>query len=173
MAGSAARTTSPPSPPSPPSGPPRGTNFSRRKLTQPAPPSPPLTKMSISSTNMIAGGTTRADAPGWAGRSGSGRLSQDADVARVAATLELHHAVDLGEQRVVGATADVVAGLEAGAALADQDGPAGHELPAKALDAEHLRIRIPAVARAADAFLVRHDVSYTSILVIRTAVAAS
>jgi len=31
---------SPPLPPSPPSGPPRGTNFSRRKLEQPSPPSP-------------------------------------------------------------------------------------------------------------------------------------
>jgi len=36
-----AMMTSPPWPPSPPSGPPRGTNFSRRKLTQPRPPSPP------------------------------------------------------------------------------------------------------------------------------------
>src|SRR6266545_7769935 len=54
MVGSASRNTLPPSPPSPPSGPPRGTNFSRRKLTHPAPPSPPLTKTSISSTN-IAG----------------------------------------------------------------------------------------------------------------------
>ena len=38
MAGSASRMTLPPSPPSPPSGPPRGTNFSRRKLTQPRAP---------------------------------------------------------------------------------------------------------------------------------------
>ena len=37
------RNTLPPSPPSPPSGPPKGTNFSRRKLTTPLPPSPPLT----------------------------------------------------------------------------------------------------------------------------------
>ena len=40
-----------PGAPSPPSGPPRGTNFSRRKLRQPRPPSPAATWMSTSSTN--------------------------------------------------------------------------------------------------------------------------
>src|SRR5438552_1824757 len=64
MAESASRITLPPLPPSPPSGPPRGTNFSRRKLTHPAPPSPPLTKMSISSMNIAA--------PGGAGRRARG-----------------------------------------------------------------------------------------------------
>ncbi len=49
----ARRITLPPSPPSPPSGPPRGTNFSRRKLTQPSPPLPASTRISTSSTNMI------------------------------------------------------------------------------------------------------------------------
>src|SRR5437764_12530305 len=85
------------------------------------------------------------------------RGGQDADVAGVAAALELDDAVDLGKQRVVRAQPDVGAGLEAGAALADQDGAAGDELPAEALHAEHLGIRIPPVARAADAFLVRHE----------------
>src|SRR5262245_56700173 len=130
---------------------------------QPAPPSPPFTKMSTSSPNMGRPGTP-------AGR--SGRLGEDADVARVAAALELHHAVDLREQRVVRAEADVAAGLEAGAPLADQDRPTGDELAAEALDPEHLRIGVAAVARAADTFLVRHDVPYTSILRIRTVVAA-
>src|SRR3990172_5289491 len=40
---SATSTTLPPLPPSPPSGPPRGTYFSRRKLTHPFPPAPPRT----------------------------------------------------------------------------------------------------------------------------------
>src|SRR3954470_9310181 len=43
---------SPPRPPSPPSGPPRGTNFSRRKLTQPRPPLPAWARTLMRSTNI-------------------------------------------------------------------------------------------------------------------------
>src|ERR1700720_2718891 len=49
----ARKYTLPPSPPSPPSGPPKGTNFSRRKLTQPRPPLPACTLSLASSTNFI------------------------------------------------------------------------------------------------------------------------
>src|SRR5690348_16445012 len=147
MAGSASRITLPPSPPSPPSGPPRGTNFSRRKLMQPAPPSPPFTKISISSTNIVDLCSTRARAPGRWRAARSGRLGQDADVAGAAAALELHHAVDLGVQRVVGAQPDVAAWVEARPPLADEDGAARDELPAEALHTEHLRIGVAAVAR--------------------------
>src|SRR5512144_2056694 len=45
--------TSPPFPPLPPLGPPRGTNFSRRKLTQPRPPSPAMTRILTSSMNFM------------------------------------------------------------------------------------------------------------------------
>src|SRR5690349_7840205 len=45
--------TSPPPPPFPPLGPPRGTNFSRRKLTQPRPPSPAITRILTSSMNFM------------------------------------------------------------------------------------------------------------------------
>src|SRR2546423_13966814 len=45
----------PPLPPSPPSGPPRGTNFSRRKLMQPSPPRPASTSMVTRSTNIGVG----------------------------------------------------------------------------------------------------------------------
>src|SRR5690349_1535903 len=45
--------TSPPLPPLPPLGPPRGTNFSRRKLTQPRPPSPAMTRILTSSMNFM------------------------------------------------------------------------------------------------------------------------
>src|ERR1051326_2052879 len=86
----------------------------------------------------------------------SGRLGDDADVARVAASLEADVAVDLREQRVVPAATDVQAGLEARAALPHEDAATGHELAAEPLDAEHLRVRVTAVARAADAFFVRH-----------------
>src|ERR1700678_4457171 len=45
--------TLPPRPPSPPSGPPKGTKFSRRKLTQPRPPLPACTLSLASSTDFI------------------------------------------------------------------------------------------------------------------------
>src|SRR5271155_4847932 len=45
--------TLPPKPPSPPSGPPKGANFSRRKLTQPRPPLPAWTLSLASSTNFM------------------------------------------------------------------------------------------------------------------------
>src|SRR5262249_18230903 len=50
--GLTARWTLPPLPPSPPSGPPRGTYFSRRKLTQPAPPRPLITWIRAKSTSI-------------------------------------------------------------------------------------------------------------------------
>src|SRR2546422_3259934 len=151
MAGSASRNTPPPSPPSPPSGPPRGTNFSRRKLTHPAPPSPPLTKRSISSTN-IAG----PRGAGQRARVSGGRLS-DADELVVAPSLEAHVSVGLGEEGVVDSDTDVEARLEARATLAHQDAPRRDELAAKSLDAEHLRVGVATVSGTADAFLVGHE----------------
>ena len=50
----ATRITLPPSPPSPPSGPPKGTYFSRRKLTQPSPPLPASKQTTTSSTNIVS-----------------------------------------------------------------------------------------------------------------------
>src|SRR5262245_39034960 len=150
MAGSASRTMLPPSPPSPPSGPPRGTNFSRRKLTHPAPPSPPLTKISISSMN-IAGPA----APAPAGRSGG--LLGDADELVVALPFEADVAVGLCEQRVIHTEPHIQAGFEASAALTDQDAARADELATKPLDPEHLGIGVTTVSRAADTLLVRHD----------------
>src|SRR5207245_1022804 len=57
----------------------------------------------------------------------------------------------------VGAEPHVGTRLEPRAPLAYEDGSAGHELSAEPLDAEHLRIGVPAVPRAADAFLVSHS----------------
>ena len=51
-----------------------------------------------------------------------------------------------GEQRVVAATADVHAGVEVGAALADQDLAGLDDLAAEALDAEPLGVRVATVA---------------------------
>src|SRR5262245_7973278 len=152
MAGSASSSTVPPSPPSPPSGPPRGTNFSRRKLTHPAPPSPPLTKISISSTNMA----DLRDA-GKRAEERSGGLLGDADELVVALALEPHVPVGLGEQGMIHADADVDSRLEAGTALPHQNAARGHELAPEALDPEHLRVGVPAVSRAPDTLLVRHE----------------
>src|SRR2546426_7417659 len=117
---------------------------------QPAPPSPPLRKMSISSTNIsVPAGRRRPLAR-------SGRAGDDAHVAVVAAALEPYVAVDLREQRVVRAEADVQARAKPRAALPDENAAACHELAAEPLDAEHLRIAVAAVAGAADALLVSH-----------------
>src|ERR1041384_7429603 len=67
------------------------------------------------------------------------------ELAHAAAVGELDDAGDLGEERVVLAAAYVGAGLDAGAALADDDGAAGDELSAESLDAKPLRVRIAAV----------------------------
>src|SRR5258708_7720635 len=50
------------------------------------------------------------------------------------------------EQGVVPATPDVDAGVEVGAALADDDLPGLDDLAAEALDAEPLRVRVTTVA---------------------------
>ena len=56
------------------------------------------------------------------------------------------HFNDLGEQRVVLAKADVQPGLEAAAALADEDRPTGHDVAVVALDPEPLRVGIAPVS---------------------------
>ena len=71
---------------------------------------------------------------------GSFRLAcQDGnEAALLPAILKLDDAGDLSKEGVILAAADVQAGLEWGAALADQDGSAGDSFAAKALDAEPL-----------------------------------
>src|SRR5687768_14137067 len=56
--------------------------------------------------------------------------------AAAAAVLEIHAAVGLGEQSMVLADADIGAGVELGAALADQDVAGEHFFRAELLDAE-------------------------------------
>jgi hypothetical protein len=70
----------------------------------------------------------------------------DADeLANPAAIAKLDNAGDLGEQGVVFAPAHVLAGLEGCAALPDNDGTAGHQLTAKHLHTEPLRVGIAPV----------------------------
>src|SRR6266851_8615508 len=82
------------------------------------------------------------------------RGRDDAHVAVALALLEANDAIDLGEERVVGPAPDVHPGLERRPALANEDAASGHELTGEALDPQHLGIGVPAVSRAADAFLV-------------------
>src|SRR6266850_2863854 len=76
---------------------------------------------------------------------GSGRRFDHYELALAAAVHEFDHAADFGKQGIVFAAADVQPGLDAGAALANDDSAAGHKLPAESLDSQPLRIRIAAV----------------------------
>src|SRR6266850_301092 len=120
----ARKITSPPRPPSPPSGPPRGTYFSRRKLTVPLPPFPAWTSMWASSMNFMLKTKKpyRVDRafPGrsacWLSRHHADRL-----LAGRALEVELDLAAHLRVERMVLADADIVTGMDAGAALAHDD----------------------------------------------------
>ena len=59
---------------------------------------------------------------------------------------ELHTTVNLGEQRMVTADADIFAGVHAGAALAHDDAACGNQFAAETFDAEAFRFRIATVA---------------------------
>src|SRR6185312_1344799 len=80
----------------------------------------------------------------------------DRDRAAAPPGLELHDAGSLGEDRVVAADADSVAGAEAGAALAHDDLAAVHGLPGEHLDPEHLRIGVTAVPARSEPLLMSH-----------------
>ena len=73
------------------------------------------------------------------------------------ALAERHDAVGGGEQGVVAADADILAGIHLGAALTDQDVARQDFLAAEALHAEPLAVGIAAVARGAACFFVCHD----------------
>src|SRR5690606_8895639 len=80
----------------------------------------------------------------------------DVDDLAAAARAELDRASGEREERVVLATADVVAGVEVRTALADDDLARVHDLATEALDAEALRVRVATVARGARTLLVCH-----------------
>ena len=89
---------------------------------------------------------------GLGGRGGRG-IDVDAPVAAVEADV----AVGKGEEGVVPAHADVVAGVEFGAALADEDGAGEDELAAVAFHAEALAVAVAAVACRSLTFFMCHD----------------
>src|ERR1043165_8932102 len=88
---------------------------------------------------------------------GSFGLHRDRGAA-AGAGMEGPPAVRLGEQGVVLADADVGAGMELGAALADQDVARDHDLVAELLHAQALAGGIAAVTRTAACFLMCHCV---------------
>src|ERR1700688_3213855 len=77
---------------------------------------------------------------------GSGGRHTDEPPA-LAFVVELHDAGDLREKRVVAADAHVRSGVEPSTPLANDDRATGHKLAGEALHAEHLGLRIAAVAR--------------------------
>src|SRR5689334_18864821 len=89
---------------------------------------------------------------------GRGRLRRDdARAATIfAEALVDDGAVDQGKEGEVAAHADVGAGMDAGAALADEDVAGAHGLAGEDLDAASLALAVAAVAGAALTFLVRH-----------------
>src|SRR5271154_6152985 len=83
------------------------------------------------------------------------RFGQDVHLA--VRLVELHGAVDEREERVIAADADVRAGTEPGAALADQDVAGDDRFAAKFFHAEALADAVAPVAYAALTFLMRHS----------------
>src|SRR5271165_2247118 len=171
MPSTAFRYTLPPRPPSPPSGPPKGTNFSRRKLTQPRPPLPACTLSLASSMNFISVCAQKSKrgqllpCPLWFRASARERtvrrrelLRNDVDVGVLFATFdaEFDFAVRLCEQRVIGADADVHAGAVHRAALPDQNVAGQHVLTAELLDSQALGMRVTPVACTAACFFMCH-----------------
>src|SRR5437762_11500442 len=146
--------TSPPLPPSPPEGPPRGTNFSRRNAMHPLPPSPAFNLIFASSINMRKNKSLDPKVRPYGGRPGPRSLSSllcfqrfnHHELAHRALIHELDAARNFGEERVVFASTDVQPRFHAGAALSHDDGPAGHNLPAKCLEPQPLRVGIAPVS---------------------------
>src|SRR5690606_20264811 len=87
----------------------------------------------------------------------NGSACDHVDDAAAAAVGEGHRARSEREQRVVLATADVVAGVEVRAALTNDDLAGVDDLAAEALHAQVLGVRVATVARGARALLVCHE----------------
>ena len=86
--------------------------------------------------------------------------------------LELHDTVRLREQGVVAAAADVDAGMELGAALADEDVAGQHVLAAELLDAKRFDSESRPLRVLPPAFLCAmvFSLAYAEIAVILTSV---
>ena len=85
---------------------------------------------------------------------GSG-FGKDRDLALAGIPFDL--SVFQGEEGVVVADADILAGVEAGPALADENRPGLYGLAILALDAESLAVAVTPVLTGSLTFLVCHD----------------
>src|SRR6476469_3935848 len=79
------------------------------------------------------------------------------ELAAPPTVLELDDAVDLGEERVVLAQTDVLAGVELRAALADDDRAPRDRLAAERLHAQVLGVGVAAVTAGALSFFMCHE----------------
>src|SRR5579863_2055400 len=69
---------------------------------------------------------------------------------------EFNIPVDQGEEGMIAAHANVIAGFDFGAALAHNDAACCHQLPIEAFHSEHLRLAVASIARAAYTFFMCH-----------------
>jgi hypothetical protein len=72
----------------------------------------------------------------------------------------IHNAVSLGKQGVITPAADVVSGVDPGAALSDQNGSGRHSLTIKYLGAEALGGRVAAIPSGTASLGLRHQPSF-------------
>src|SRR5436190_18378890 len=81
----------------------------------------------------------------------------DADaLAVLAEVFETDRARNLGKERVVLSLANILAGMDVSAALADDDRAGADELAGEALDTQPLAVRVAPVLGTAYAFFVSH-----------------
>src|SRR5690606_27073151 len=87
--------------------------------------------------------------------------SRDVDclLGQSALHTERHVAVNQCKQGVILAHANVLTGVELGAALTHDDGTSCHQLATKGLHAQHFWLGITSVARRAAAFFLCHDLA--------------
>src|SRR3954453_23690892 len=86
-------------------------------------------------------------------------LREDRDGPALPGVLEVHDARAAREDRVVAADAGTLAGVEARAALADDDLTAGDLLAGEHLHAEALGVRVATVAAGAESLLMSQSCS--------------
>ena len=79
------------------------------------------------------------------------------DVHAAAVLIELHLAVDQGEESPIASGADVLASDELGAALANDNAAGGDMFPAEGFHTEPLAITIATVSAAALTFFMSHN----------------
>jgi hypothetical protein len=88
-------------------------------------------------------------------RLAASRINADALGAR---PFENDYAVNLCEESIVAAAADVATGVDSRTSLANKDAPASNKLPSEPLDPESLRVAVSPVASAAHSLFMSHRV---------------